>query len=55
MQIADYFQSGGARPEEFSVGLMNEFQPLKGHDIGQFPGLESEKQTNEAHAYQLAS
>lgn len=53
--IADYFQSGGARPEEFSVGLMNEFQPLKGHDIGQFPGLESEKQTNEAHAYQLAS
>ncbi|KAK7841001.1 uncharacterized protein LOC112032104 [Quercus suber] len=53
--MADYFQSGGARPEEFAVGLMNEFQPLGGHDIGQFPGLESQKQTNEAQAYELAS
>ncbi|KAH9699126.1 hypothetical protein KPL71_024223 [Citrus sinensis] len=24
---------------EFAVGLRNEFQPLEGHDIGQFPGL----------------
>ena len=55
MQMADYFQSGGDRPEEFAVGLMNEFQPLGGHDIGQFPGLESKKQTNEAQAYELAS
>ncbi|KAK4596501.1 hypothetical protein RGQ29_014516 [Quercus rubra] len=53
--MADYFQSGGDRPEEFAVGLMNEFRPLGGHDIGQFPGLESEKQTNEAQAYELAS
>ncbi|GFY81193.1 hypothetical protein Acr_01g0010020 [Actinidia rufa] len=43
--IADYFQSGGARPNEFAVGLYNEFQPLRGHDIGQFPGLESQEQT----------
>ncbi|PSS35791.1 Renalase [Actinidia chinensis var. chinensis] len=43
--IADYFQSGGARPNEFAVGLHNEFQPLRGHDIGQFPGLESKEQT----------
>ena len=55
MQMADYFQSGGDRPEEFAVGLMNEFRPLGGHDIGQFPGLESEKQANEAQAYELAS
>ncbi|GFP79147.1 hypothetical protein PHJA_000058200 [Phtheirospermum japonicum] len=34
---------------EFAVGLRNEFQPLKGHDIGQFPGLESERERNKAH------
>ena len=55
MQMADYFQSDWARPEEFAVGLMNECRPLEGHDIGQFPGLESKKQTNEAQAYELAS
>lgn len=43
MQIADYFQSDGTSPDEFAVGLHNEFQPLTGHDIGQFPGLGSEK------------
>lgn len=43
MQIADYFTSGGSSPEDFSVGLQNEFQPLEGHDIGQFPGLESKE------------
>lgn len=53
--IADYFQTGGAHPEEFAIGLQNEFQPLEGHDIGQFPGLESKKEINEAEAYQLAS
>ncbi|KAE8009998.1 hypothetical protein FH972_006396 [Carpinus fangiana] len=53
--IADYFETGGARPEEFAIGLDNEFQPLEGHDIGQFPGLESKKEINEAQAYQLAS
>lgn len=56
MQIADYFRSGGAHPEDFAIGLQNEFQPLEGHDIGQFPGLGPEKkQMNEARAYQLAS
>ncbi|KAK9292049.1 hypothetical protein L1049_020003 [Liquidambar formosana] len=53
--IADCFQSGGARPDEFAVGLQKEFQPLEGHDIGQFPGLESKEQTNEAPAYQLTT
>ncbi|KAG8363767.1 hypothetical protein BUALT_Bualt19G0056600 [Buddleja alternifolia] len=49
--IADYFQSGGTCPDEFAVGLQNEFQPLKGHDIGQFPGLE----TNKARDLQLTT
>lgn len=53
--IADYFQSGGARPDEFAVGLHNEFHPLEGHDIGQFPGLGSKEQTDEAQAYQLST
>ncbi|THG23003.1 hypothetical protein TEA_002660 [Camellia sinensis var. sinensis] len=53
--IADYFQSGGARPDEFAVGLHNEFQPLIGHDIGQFPGLESEEQTVMAQSIQLST
>ncbi|XP_022143212.1 uncharacterized protein LOC111013130 isoform X2 [Momordica charantia] len=37
--IADYFRSGtgSVRSEEFAVGLHNEFQPIQGHDIGQFP------------------
>lgn len=54
MQIADYLQSDGARPEEFAVGLQKEFQPLEGHDIGQFPGLGSKKM-DEAQAYQLSA
>lgn len=56
MQIADYFQSGEVEREKYAVGLQNEFQPLKGEDIGQFLGLESEKQSNEAHEdeYQLS-
>lgn len=41
IQTADYLKSGGSRPDEFAVGLHDEFQPLDGHDIGQFPGLES--------------
>ncbi|KAF3452312.1 hypothetical protein FNV43_RR02745 [Rhamnella rubrinervis] len=53
MQIADYFQSGGVHPDEYAVGLQNEFQPIEGEDIGQFPGLESETQGNEAEEYQL--
>lgn len=41
MQIADYFQSGGTCPDDFAAGLHSHFQPIIGHDIGQFPGLES--------------
>ncbi|KAJ0014683.1 hypothetical protein Pint_20474 [Pistacia integerrima] len=36
--IVDYLQSGRVCPEEFAVGLHNEFRPLEGYDIGQFPG-----------------
>lgn len=54
MQIADYLGSGGVRPEEFAAGLHNEFQPLEGHDIGQFPGLKSVEK-EEVQAYQLTS
>ena len=38
-----------ARVDEFAVGLHNEFQPLIGHDIGQFPDLESKLRTNSGH------
>ena len=54
MQIADYLGSGGVCPEEFAVGLHNEFQPLEGYDIGQFAGLES-MEKEEVQAYQLTS
>uniref|UniRef100_A0A7N0U5T7 FAD/NAD(P)-binding oxidoreductase family protein n=1 Tax=Kalanchoe fedtschenkoi TaxID=63787 RepID=A0A7N0U5T7_KALFE len=54
-QIADYFQNGKDCPDEFAIGLEKEFQPLEGHDIGQFPGLESEPSTKESPAYQLAA
>ncbi|XP_039155019.1 uncharacterized protein LOC104415418 isoform X2 [Eucalyptus grandis] len=54
-QVADYFQGGGARPEEFAVGLHQEFQPLKGHDIGQFPGLDSETQKDGVQNYQFTT
>ncbi|KAF8017833.1 hypothetical protein BT93_H2895 [Corymbia citriodora subsp. variegata] len=53
--IADYFQGGGARPEEFELGLHHEFQPLQGHDIGQFPGLDSEIQKDSSQNYQLTT
>lgn len=55
MQIANYFQSGGSQPEEFAVGLHKEFQPLEGHDIGQFPGLTSEEEATETQHYQLTT
>ncbi|XP_022999075.1 uncharacterized protein LOC111493564 [Cucurbita maxima] len=53
--IADYFQSGSERSEEFAVGLHNEFQPIGGHDIGQFPGLGTEKQAESTLAFQLST
>lgn len=53
--IADYFQSGGLCPDDFSIGLQNEFQPLKGHDIGQFPGLEAEEVHSETRELQLST
>ncbi|OAY44264.1 renalase isoform X1 [Manihot esculenta] len=40
--IGDYLQSCGGRPEEFAVGLDNEFHSIEGHDIGQFSGLDME-------------
>ncbi|XP_020212255.1 uncharacterized protein LOC109796844 [Cajanus cajan] len=52
--IADYFQSPVTDSGEFAVGLNHEFQPLEGHDIGQFPGLGSEEKMNEGQAYELA-
>ena len=54
MQIADYLGSDGVRPEEFAVGLHTDFQSLQGHDIGQFPGLES-MEKEQVQAYQLTS
>lgn len=47
-QIADFLKSGGSRPDEFAIGLHKDFHPLQGHDIGQFPGLESSKDICEA-------
>ncbi|KAH9699151.1 hypothetical protein KPL71_024235 [Citrus sinensis] len=52
--IADYLGSDGVRPEEFAVGLHKDFQSLQGHDIGQFPGLES-MEKEQVQAYQLTS
>lgn len=42
MQIADYFSavSGGSNPDDFSIGLHQEFTHINGHDIGQFPGTD---------------
>uniref|UniRef100_A0ACD5XLW2 Uncharacterized protein n=1 Tax=Avena sativa TaxID=4498 RepID=A0ACD5XLW2_AVESA len=41
--VADYFTSHGERPEEFAIGLDDSLNRVEGHDIGQFPGLESQK------------
>jgi hypothetical protein len=43
MQVADYFASRGERPEEFAIGLDDSLIRVEGHDIGQFPGLDSQK------------
>ena len=55
IQIADYLKSGGARPEEFALGLNNGFETLGGHDIGQFSGLESSTEANPIQAYQSST
>ncbi|XP_059312287.1 uncharacterized protein LOC132063652 [Lycium ferocissimum] len=54
-QIADYFEQGGPCSDEFAVGLHDEYKPLEGHDIGQFPGLESADQTINAPALTLTT
>ncbi|KAF7063633.1 hypothetical protein CFC21_070145 [Triticum aestivum] len=41
--VADYFASGGERPEEFAIGLDDSLNRVEGHDIGQFPGLDPQK------------
>ncbi|KAI9084869.1 hypothetical protein K1719_033275 [Acacia pycnantha] len=51
--IADYFQHDGVDPSEFAIGLEQEFQPLLGHDIGQFPGLEPQDKANEVEMHLL--
>lgn len=53
--IADYFQSEGSRGDEFNIGLHNEFQPLQGYDIGQFPGTVPKSRTENLEVYQLSS
>lgn len=43
-QIVDYFEAGSdgvSSPDQFAVGLEKEFRSIEGHDIGQFPGLDS--------------
>ncbi|KAG8049159.1 hypothetical protein GUJ93_ZPchr0009g1292 [Zizania palustris] len=48
--VADYFASSGEQPEEFAIGLHENLNPVEGHDIGQFPGLDSQKpEVAEAH------
>ncbi|CAN4111305.1 unnamed protein product [Withania somnifera] len=54
-QIADYFEQGGPCTDEFAVGLHDEYKPLEGHDIGQFPGLESVDQTTNTPVLTLAT
>ncbi|ESQ49622.1 hypothetical protein EUTSA_v10020605mg [Eutrema salsugineum] len=51
--IADFLQNGGANVEEFEIGLHDRLSPLAGHDIGQFPGLTSVGEKEEAKSYQL--
>ncbi|CAN6439463.1 unnamed protein product [Victoria cruziana] len=46
--IADFIQSDGAQPEDFAVGLHDELHPIKGHDIGQFPGLDTKEEASAA-------
>lgn len=46
--MADYFQSGGVQPDDFAIGLHETFEPVGGHDIGQFSGLQSAKSEVEA-------
>ncbi|CAN4108575.1 unnamed protein product [Withania somnifera] len=54
-QIAEYFEQGGPCSDEFAIGLHDEFKPLEGHDIGQFPGLESVDQPTNTPALTLAT
>ncbi|XP_068635546.1 uncharacterized protein [Aristolochia californica] len=49
--IADYLRTGENHSDDFAVGLHNNFQPIDGHDIGNFPGLEQQELVAEATAY----
>lgn len=40
--IADYFVSTQDRPEEFAIGVHDDLNAVEGHDIGQFPGLDTQ-------------
>lgn len=42
IQIADYFVSTQDRPEEFAIGVHDDLNAVEGHDIGQFPGLDTQ-------------
>uniref|UniRef100_A0A0D9Y147 Amine oxidase domain-containing protein n=1 Tax=Leersia perrieri TaxID=77586 RepID=A0A0D9Y147_9ORYZ len=46
--VADYFASSGEQPEEFAIGLHENLNKVEGHDIGQFPGLDTQPQIAEA-------
>lgn len=49
--MADYFKSGGTQSDEYAIGLNSTFHAIAGHDIGQFPSLESEKQVEPQARY----
>lgn len=47
LQVADYLKSDTSQHNDFAVGLHNEFQPINGHDIGQFADMNFAKQGSE--------
>ncbi|KQK15590.1 uncharacterized protein LOC100824134 [Brachypodium distachyon] len=53
--VADYFASCGERPEEFAIGLDDSLNRVEGHDIGQFPGLDSSQKPQVAEAQLTAT
>lgn len=47
LQVADYLKSDTSQHNDLAVGLHNEFQPINGHDIGQFADMNFAKQGSE--------